>query len=164
MSTRSMIGICDTQGKVRAIYCHYDGYPSYNGRILIEHYNTQDRVEKLIALGNISSLAEKLEPDPKKPHNSRNHQKDVVFAYARDDGSDLEVSEFDSVRKFLMETSENVWIEWCYLFDTNIGQWYVAHMNFTANSKIKLKRLSDVLAEIRKGELKEKQQDAGGEE
>lgn len=160
MSTRSMIGICDTQGKVRAIYCHCDGYPSYNGRILIEHYNTRDRVEKLIALGNISSLAEKLEPDPEKPRNSQK----VVFAYARDNGEDLEIAEFDSVRKFLLENSENVWIEWCYLFDTNIGQWYVADMNFTANSKIKLKRLSDVLAEIRKEELKKKQQEDGGEE
>ncbi len=27
MSTRSVIGHIDTNGKIKAVYCHYDGYP-----------------------------------------------------------------------------------------------------------------------------------------
>jgi len=35
MSTRSNIGIVNGDGSVKAIYCHFDGYPAYVGRILL---------------------------------------------------------------------------------------------------------------------------------
>lgn len=33
-------------------------YPAYNGALLLQHYNTPDRVNALISLGNITYLAE----------------------------------------------------------------------------------------------------------
>lgn len=60
MGTRSIIGKLNKIGTVTAIYCHWDGYPEHNGRILREHYSTNERVGKLINLGNLSSLGAEL--------------------------------------------------------------------------------------------------------
>jgi hypothetical protein len=39
MGTRSNIAYEKPNGKVVVMYCHYDGYPEYNGRVLQEHYS-----------------------------------------------------------------------------------------------------------------------------
>ena len=54
MGTRSMIGVMHGD-KCKAVYCHWDGYLSYNGRILQEHYDSP-KANNLVALGDISSL------------------------------------------------------------------------------------------------------------
>ena len=60
MSTRSYIGKKLSDGQVKYIYCHFDGYPSHNGVILKEHYNTEEKVDQLLELGNLSSLGEEI--------------------------------------------------------------------------------------------------------
>lgn len=60
MGTRSDIIVQLKDDRWGRIYCHWDGYPSHNGRILFDHYKTQAKVEKLIALGDISSLGEEV--------------------------------------------------------------------------------------------------------
>lgn len=57
MSTRSLIGKLEKDGTIKAVYCHYDGYISYNGRIIYENYKRRD-VNKLLKNGNMSSLSE----------------------------------------------------------------------------------------------------------
>ena len=56
MGTRSRIGIQLKDNSVLSVYCHWDGYPSFNGRVLNEFYNTPEKVADLINGGNISSL------------------------------------------------------------------------------------------------------------
>ena len=56
MATRSTIAIETKTGTVLQVYCHYDGYLDNNGKILLEHYNTREKVEELIRMGNLSSL------------------------------------------------------------------------------------------------------------
>ena len=56
MGTRSRIGIQLKDDSILSVYCHWDGYPSYNGRILRDNYNTVDKVRELIDGGNISAL------------------------------------------------------------------------------------------------------------
>ena len=58
MSTRSHIGIWNEDGSLDVIYCHWDGYPSYNGALLLHHYQAPEKIRELIAPGDISSLAE----------------------------------------------------------------------------------------------------------
>lgn len=58
MATRSNIGIQYSDNSVRMVYCHWDGYPSHNGKILLNNYKTFDEVKKLIERGEISSLGE----------------------------------------------------------------------------------------------------------
>lgn len=61
MSTRSYIGYKTKDGSVNYIYCHWDGYPSNNGKILFNHYKCAKKVKKLVALGDLSSLGSTLE-------------------------------------------------------------------------------------------------------
>ena len=61
MATRSTIGIKSEDGTVKAIYCHWDGYPAGVGLGLIDNYNSKEQAEALIALGGFSSLMETLE-------------------------------------------------------------------------------------------------------
>lgn len=41
---------------VVSVYCHYEGYVSHNGKILVEHYQNRDDVQELIDGGSMSSL------------------------------------------------------------------------------------------------------------
>lgn len=56
MATRSTIGIIDSKGKEKRIYCHNDGYLSNNGEILLKYWNSADKVNELMEFGSISSL------------------------------------------------------------------------------------------------------------
>jgi hypothetical protein len=56
MATRSTIARKNKDGSYTGIYCHWDGYPSNNGKVLFDHYKTDEKIDSLIALGNISSL------------------------------------------------------------------------------------------------------------
>ena len=58
MGTRSRIGVMHGD-KVKSIYCHWDGYLDFNGRILQEHYDSA-RANHLVALGDMSSLRAKI--------------------------------------------------------------------------------------------------------
>lgn len=56
MGTRSRIGIEMPDHSVVSVYCHWDGYPEHNGKILVEHYLDRDKVQELIDGGGISCL------------------------------------------------------------------------------------------------------------
>ncbi len=58
MATRSAIGIVDGDRCI-SIYCHWDGYPSHNGIILLEHYDRAKTLE-LVSLGSLSVLRENI--------------------------------------------------------------------------------------------------------
>ena len=54
MGTHSRIAVM--HGTVcKSVYCHWDGYLSFNGRILQESYDSS-KANKLVALGDLSSL------------------------------------------------------------------------------------------------------------
>ena len=59
MGTRSTITAKCTDGKWRAIYCHWDGYLDGVGAALLVNYNTQEKVEALIAKGDHSIIEKK---------------------------------------------------------------------------------------------------------
>ena len=54
MGTRSLIGKQLKDGSILGVYCHWDGYPSYNGRMLRDNFDTADKVNKLIDGGDMS--------------------------------------------------------------------------------------------------------------
>ena len=55
MGTRSRIGIQFSDNSVLSVYCHWDGYPSWLGRMLKTHYNTKEKVSELIDGGDMST-------------------------------------------------------------------------------------------------------------
>jgi len=118
MATRSRIAIEDQTGKVRSIYCHWDGYPSNNGRMLLKHFQTQEKVESLIELGSISSLNKNVEIPKGVTHNFDNPADGIVVAYHRDRAEDLEIKDHDSVEDFINSDIER----YGYVF-TAAGEW-----------------------------------------
>jgi len=119
MATRSRIGIENQDGTVTSIYCHWDGAPDTNGVILKEHYSDRERVEKLIALGSLSSLAPEI--DPTGEHSFEKPQSGITVAYHRDRGEDLMQSIKPSTERYF-ENIGNDLEEYGYLF-TKQGEW-----------------------------------------
>lgn len=56
MSTRCLIGKINKDGLGRYIYCHHEGEPEYILPILEDNYDTEDKVDELLNIGDISSL------------------------------------------------------------------------------------------------------------
>ena len=121
MATRSTIAIQNLDGTVQQIYCHWDGYISYNGEILKKHYNTAEKVRGLIALGDLSSLAPKLSGG--EGHSFETPEDDVCVAYGRDRGEENTAArtfrDFDS---FLFDMAKE---EYDYLFVEGARRWYL---------------------------------------
>jgi hypothetical protein len=139
MATRSRIAIEDQTGKVRSIYCHWDGYPSNNGRILLEHFQTQEKVESLIELGSISSLNKNVEIPKGVTHSFDNPADDIVVAYHRDRAEDLVILDHDSVEDFVNSDIE----EYGYVF-TAAGEW-LCTIGYTDISVREAKPLENIL-------------------
>lgn len=120
MSTRSYICIEQEDGTYKGIYCHSDGYETHNGAILIDHYNSRERANALIKLGNLSYLQPKLEPDTNFPHSFDfdERQEGVTVAYGRDRGE----TEQESHAIMLEDLDKDVWIEYTYVF-TKDDKW-----------------------------------------
>lgn len=60
MSTRSRIAVENPDGTVTSIYCHLDGYLEGVGQTLATKWHDPKQIAKLIALGDISTLGEKI--------------------------------------------------------------------------------------------------------
>ena len=124
MATRSTIGIKSEDGTVKAIYCHWDGYPAGVGLGLIDNYNTPQQVAELINLGGFSSLMETLEETK-------------AGAYG---------TESDSARTF---TGVQDWLdnfnsgeEYAYLYEN--GKGWVYFSDFDEHLPITLKRVESM--------------------
>jgi len=115
MGTRSNIAYERPNGQVVVTYCHYDGYPSYNGVILNENYDTPKTAEELANQGYLSSL----KPTLKDSLEGRaNHDAPLIY---------------HSLHSYLNDIQWD--IEWIYIFRR--GQWYVCEgMEVDDNYKI----------------------------
>ena len=59
MGTRSRVGVM--HGDIcKSVYCHYDGYLDYTGRLLLENYDSAT-ANQLVARGDNSGIRETLE-------------------------------------------------------------------------------------------------------
>ena len=130
MATRSRIGYVAEDGKVHSIYCHWNGYLSHNGEILLDNYTDIEKVKALVALGSISSLGKEVEPKPEgdgvTKHTFDESQDGVTVAYCRDRGENFEFYNQpridESVDAFINSDVE----EWGYLFLPE-GKWLVVN-------------------------------------
>ena len=110
MGTRSNIAYEQPNGEVIVTYCHWDGYPNYNGQMLNDHYNNHKKAEQIANQGYLSGL----KPTVKESIEDRaNH--DAPFKYV-------------SINAFLEDL--NFDIEYAYIFTR--GQWYCNEFNLCA--------------------------------
>ena len=117
MGTRSTIGFVNSNGAVQGIYCHWDGYPEYNGQILRDHYKTQDRVRKLMNLGDLSSLGKNI---GRKHDFMATGNVGICTAYGRDRGeTGTEAQLYADEAEFLKDDRGQ---DYSYLFKD--GKWY----------------------------------------
>ena len=83
MGTRSYIARQIGDDQYLTIYCQLNGYPEDTGATLVKHYDTSEKVNALLALGDLYYLREKLSPDPGR-HDFIAPQPGVTLAYRRD--------------------------------------------------------------------------------
>ena len=119
MATRSVIGIVNLDKSITGIYCHYDGYPENNGKILLNHYTDADWIHMLMDLGDLSYLGENV--NPKGPHSFKNPESGVCVAYGRDRGEkNVDGVIYEDLGGF-EDAMENYGCDYQYLFDN--GKW-----------------------------------------
>ena len=130
MATRSNIAIVNQDKSISSIYCHFDGYPEYVGKILLNHYNNVGIINELMDLGNLSQLCEKLYSD-NNSHTFDKPQKGVCVAYGRDRGEkSQEAIVFEDLGEF-EDSASNSWADYQYLFDN--GKWSYRNVNNEKN-------------------------------
>ena len=109
MGTRSNI-IIKRPGleEYAGIYCHWDGYPSHSGRILLLRYPTHDEVVELINLGNLSSLGESAE-ECVSYHRWRGEDKNIRVSNNANDLFDQEYGYLFKDERWYLTSDGNSW-------------------------------------------------------
>ena len=130
MATRSSIARKNEDGTVTAIYCHWDGYPSHNGRILENYYKVPLKLDTLLSLGDVSILGPLIgekhpfnNPNPFGSDAYRAHEelyKGWTKFYGRDRGEkNIDAGTYSTVKEWVGKRGE----EYNYLFID--GTWFV---------------------------------------
>ena len=111
MSTRSFIGYINDEDKFVGIYCHYDGYPSHVGEVLVKYHNSFAAMEAIIEGAHI-----------------RNFDNDgTICRFGEGDGA---VEIFDSVNEAL-----NSGFDYAYVYSDNDNCWKCYCRDYGAVSK-----------------------------
>jgi hypothetical protein len=113
MATRSTIAQLNKDGTITSIYCHWDGYPEGVGSVLDNHYNTDEMVDKLLNIGDISTLCENIDQTMKNSYRVTNNNPDLIC----DKITHTDLRDWLDFRK-------NNWCEYGYLWDGIIWNVY----------------------------------------
>ena len=154
MATRSNIAYRTPEGKIRSVYCHWDGYPAHNGEMLRRYYKDQSKIEALIELGSLSSLRPEIGVKHEFSRLDTNMTSDefdakygeMVTAYHRDRGEELHISEYDDIPSWIYDMEE-------YAYLWNGQEWLVNdHGEKDADGFPVFNRVEDVITD----EMREK--------
>ena len=108
MSTRSNIAIKEKDDSVTVSYCHQDGYPEYTGKILLEHYNTEEKARALVENGYVNTIELTIE-ETKEARRTLEYIPGPEY--------------FHNLVMYMREV-DSVFIEYIYLWRD--GQWWVS--------------------------------------
>ena len=121
MGTRSRIGVM--HGDVcKSVYCHWDGYLEYNGKLLLENYDSS-KANFLVALGDISSLRKGIEIPEGVEHSFEKPNDDITIFYGRDRGEKNVGFNVDHTFEDFMKRVDGCGAEYYYIMRD--GVWYV---------------------------------------
>jgi hypothetical protein len=110
MSTHSAIGYQNRKDDIHVIYCHYDGYPSHVGRLLVQHWNSMSKCNQLVYNGAIRSF----------------EQNGDVDRFNDEQGYE----NYESVQEII-----DSGFDYCYLFNEDTGRW-VCYGRETVSRKV----------------------------
>jgi len=115
MATRSMIGkLNEDKSTVTAIYCHWDGYLEHNGQLLTENYTDTNKIDQLLALGDLSVLGE----DIGEKHDFNMTVGKSCTAYGRDREEEGVEAETYSIEEYnYRDVGGRRGVSYVYLFD-----------------------------------------------
>jgi hypothetical protein len=116
MGTRSRIGLELSDGSILSVYHHWDGYPSWLGRILNTHYNSYEKASELIDGGDMSCCWTQI------PYYGENTGKEYGPEYYSARGEDCPPRLDKNMDEFLSSGEE-----YSYIFRN--GNWYAYGMH-----------------------------------
>lgn len=114
MATRSNIAYKTPEGKIRSVYCHWDGYPEHNGKMLMDNYQDTAKIKALIELGSLSALRE--EVGEQHPFDRNFNEPELpltdnwTLAYHRDRGEELSIQEYDNIPDWIEDMEEYAYL------------------------------------------------------
>lgn len=132
MSTHAIIALETDTNKFRYIYCHNDGIPTYTGKMLMQHYSFVGMVNKLIDLGNISTLEQRVNPAQEEAHTFSKPAKNVTVAYGRDRGEKGQSASVANSLTELISAAKRDHASYLYVFNRD-GVW--SYMNLHKSEK-----------------------------
>lgn len=155
MSTRCRIGVEQSDGTIKSIYCHHDGYLDGVGLLLQTEYDNLEKVNNLVELGDISSLGEeydeemskkdwhRFDKDGKLTEEENEKLMHLTVAY-KDRGDDCPARVDANLWEFHQKAG-NCGEEYVYLYHKNFRdeyEWEVMEIPYFQNLKEKLEKLN----------------------
>lgn len=127
MSTRCYIGKLEKDGRVKAIYCHHDGYPEGVGKTLKDFYDDKN-ADQLLALGDLSSLGVNPVSSPRLWDRAEESMRDALsgeycIAYKDRGEEGVDAREYGSLKDY-ENAMDDGWIEYAYLLKD--GAWLMS--------------------------------------
>ena len=134
MATRSTISLEFADGTIGQVYCHWDGYLSNNGKMLMEYYSNPFILRDLIDLGSLSSLRPQIgTKHPFSMYEAKmtqdeyaNLYRDMCSFYERDRGErSADATYFKDYLHFLVDGQEE---EYDYILRNvnGVATWFVS--------------------------------------
>ena len=122
MATRSTIALEFADGTVQQVYCHWDGYLDNNGRLLQEYYSDPFKLQRLIDLGDLSTLCPEVDAG-NDSHTFSQPKAGVCIFYGRDRGeTGTSAKKFKDYADYV---ANHQYEEYEYILRTD-GNWYVS--------------------------------------
>ena len=151
MATRSVIAKLDSKTKkIKAVYCHNDGYLKHVGTILDSHYQDESKVDELLKHGDLSSLGNNIGEKINWDDFELAHKNEQCMFYARDRGEYLKnrkpiILEDDIALLEFADTACHAQYTYMYAF----GAWYVYdNANGIGDCSYKFAELDDTLQKV----------------
>ena len=118
-------------GEIVCIYCHWDGYLAYVGQTLKLHYKDPETIEKLMALGDLSSLGKYPEVDPNGWEYSKKGNDDLCVNYKSRGDRNCDAEVFPDYNAYIKYATQS-YLPFHYIFkDFGSGKrWYYFSSTF----------------------------------
>jgi len=122
MATRSLISIKHKDNTYSGVYCHWDGGPDHNGKILTKDYQARSKVVDLIDGGDMSSLKTNTtwESTFKEDAYTNTREEQPLYYYERGD-EDVDPKHFKTYQQ-MYKYAKNSGCEFIYTFDDTVGE------------------------------------------
>ena len=122
MATRYTIGKVQEDGQtIRSVYGHWDGYPEYAGRMLENFYSDEEKINRLLSMGDVSVLDQQIgSPTERNPFDDRTEG--MTTFYGRDRGEDGVSALIHANTDEWLGFRRGSWCEYGYLWKD--GEWH----------------------------------------